>query len=170
VNIQLRELDRQDLPTLNVWRNDPSVIEHLGSNFLYINLEIDAKWYDNYLNNRQTNVRLAIMDTIENAFIGTVQLTNMHPINRHAEFSIMIGDKNYWSKGVGYIAATTILKHGFKDLNLHRIYLTVLTDNERAIGLYEKIGFKKEGILRGCIFKDGTFKDMLSMSILKEDY
>ena len=145
MNIQLRELARQDLPTLNVWRNDPSVIAYLGSNFLYISPEIDAKWYDNYLNNRLTNVRLAMMDTVENVFIGIVQLTNMHPINRNAEFSIMIGDKNYWSKGVGYIAATTLLKHGFKDLNLHRIYLTVLTDNERAIRLYEKIGFKIVG-------------------------
>jgi diamine N-acetyltransferase len=168
MKIQFRELSRADLPTLNMWRNDPSVIQFLGSNFLFIAPEIDAKWYDNYLNNRQNAVRLAIIDS-ENgdAFIGTVQLTSIHQINRNAEFSIMIGDKNYWSKGVGLIATKTIIEHGFKDLNLHRIYLTVLVDNKRAIRLYEKIGFQHEGILRSCVFKEGVFKDMLAMAILR---
>jgi diamine N-acetyltransferase len=167
VKIQLRELARQDVPTLNTWRGDPSVIQHLGSNFLYIAPEIDAKWYDNYLNNRQNAVRLAIVDSDNNdAFIGTVQLINIQAINRNAEFSIMIGDKNYWSKGVGFIATKAIIEHGFKDLNLHRIYLTVLADNKRAIRLYEKIGFQHEGILKQCVFKEGQFRDMLSMAIL----
>ena len=151
-----------------MWRNDPSVIEHLGSNFLFINQEIDAKWYENYLNNRQTAVRLAIIDADadKTTFVGTVQLTSIHGINRSAEFSIMIGDKAYWSKGVGCIAASHIIQHGFKDLNLHRIYLTVLTENARAIALYTKLGFKNEGILRGCIFKNGQFRDMLAMAIV----
>ena len=168
MNIQLRELSRQDIPMLNIWRNDPSVIEHLGSNFLYIANEIDVKWYENYLNNRQNAVRLAIVDTeADSAFVGTVQLTCIHPINRSAEFSIMIGNKDYWSKGVGFIAASEIIKHGFNDLNLHRIYLTVLTENTRAIYLYTKLGFQDEGILRGCIFKNGQFKDMLAMAIVR---
>ena len=169
MNIVLRELCRADLSTLNGWRNDPSVIGLLGSNFLHISPEIEDRWFDAYLSNRSSAVRLAIVDAAaDDAFVGTVQLTSIHHINRNAEFSIMIGRADYWSKGVGRVASAAMLRHGFEDLNLHRIYLTVLTDNERAVRLYTQLGFQNEGILRGSVFKNGTYRDMIAMAILKE--
>jgi len=165
----LRELAKSDLPVINQWRNDKELIDLLGNNFLYISQEVDDAWYENYLKSRNTTIRLAIIDTRNSSLIGTVQLTDIHPINRSAEFSIMIGDKEYWSKGAGYFSTNSIITHGFENLNLHRIYLTVLENNERAIRLYEKAGFKKEGILRESIYKNGSFSNLIQMSILKSE-
>ena len=131
MNIQLRELSKSDLSEINKWRNDHGVTDLLGNNFLYIANEVDEKWYENYLQNREQNKRLAIVD-LDSNIIGTIQLTGIHAVNRTAEYSVMIGDKDYWGKGVGFIASQQILKHGFDDLNLNRIYLTVLKNNERA--------------------------------------
>lgn len=169
MNIQLRELSKSDLSEINKWRNDHGVTDLLGNNFLYIANEVDEKWYENYLQNREQNKRLAIVD-LDSNIIGTIQLTGIHAVNRTAEYSVMIGDKDYWGKGVGFIASQQILKHGFDDLNLNRIYLTVLKNNERAIRLYKKLGFKEEGIQQESIFKNGLFQDLVFMAILKKDF
>lgn len=170
MNIYLREISKTDLPLINCWRNDHEVIDLLGNNFLFIAAEVDEKWYENYLQNRQLQKRLTIVDAVEDVVIGTIQLTNIHAVNKTAEYSIMIGNKNYWGKGAGYTATIQILDHGFNDLNLNRIYLTVLSENNRAINLYVKAGFVREGTEREAIFKNGAYHDLLLMSILKKDF
>jgi RimJ/RimL family protein N-acetyltransferase len=67
---------------------------------------------------------------------------------RAAEFGIVIGDKNYWSRGYGTDAVTTLTGFGFGELNLQRIWLRVFDFNTRAIRCYEKSGFVLEGRLR----------------------
>lgn len=165
----LREISKADLPVINKWRNDKEVIDLLGNNFFYIAYEVDENWYNDYLQNRSKAIRLAIVDNELNITIGTVQLTNIHPINKSAEFSIMIGDKNYWSKGAGYFATNAMLEHGFKNLNLHRIYLTVLANNNRATQLYKKAGFQYEGTLHDAIFKNGEYLNLICMAIIKNN-
>ncbi len=166
----IRELELQHLPHINRWRNDRDVIDLLGNNFLYIASEVDEKWYNNYLANRSSAARFAILDAEKQKMIGTAQLTSIHPINRSAEFSIMIGEKDYWSKGAGSAATELVLHHGFDDLNLNRIFLTVLTSNLRAIFLYRKFGFVQEGVIRQSVYKRGLFRDQMLMSLLREDY
>ncbi len=58
---KLRELRREDMVKINQWRNDHELIDHLGAPFRYINLDVDYKWYDNYLLNRSTTIRCAIV-------------------------------------------------------------------------------------------------------------
>ena len=170
MNIELRELSKTDLTEINKWRNDHEVIDLLGNNFLYIAEEVDEIWYENYLLNRDQNKRLTIYDIETGLIIGTIQLTSIHGINRTGEYSIMIGNKTYWGKGVGFAASKKILNYGFEDLNLNRIYLNVLKNNERAIKLYQKLGFVKEGIQKQAIYKNGCFHDLIIMAILKADY
>ncbi|WP_255158088.1 GNAT family N-acetyltransferase [Siphonobacter sp. BAB-5385] len=63
-----------------------------------------------------------------------------------------------------------MLRHGFNDLNLHRIYLTVLPENDRAIRLYESFGFQQEGLYRKALFKNGQFTDVMGMSLLRNEF
>jgi RimJ/RimL family protein N-acetyltransferase len=166
----LREICHNDLPLINRWRNDQEIINLLGNNFLYISNDVDAAWFEQYLQNRDKARRFAILDSTNNRMIGTTQLTGIHAINQSAEFSIAIGEKEYWNKGAGQTASQLLLQHAFADLNLHRIYLTVLVRNTRAVHLYEKIGFVQEGILRKSMYKQGIFEDLVMMSLLKEEY
>lgn len=168
--VKLREIEKRDLTLINQWRNDPEVISYLGSNFIFIAPVIDEKWYEGYLLNRDKAARLAIIDLATDLHIGNVNLTSIHPINRTAEFSIFLGNKDYFSKGYGLEATMMVLRHGFKDLNLNRIYLTVLHDNVRAINTYRKAGFVEEGIQREAVFKEGRYKDLLCMAILRRNF
>jgi len=63
-----------------------------------------------------------------------------------------------------------MLKHGFEDLNLNRIYLQVYQTNPRAIKAYNAAGFVHEGVMRQAVFKNGRYIDVLLMSVLHEDW
>jgi RimJ/RimL family protein N-acetyltransferase len=63
-----------------------------------------------------------------------------------------------------------LLEYGFKNLNFHRIQLNVLEFNNRAISLYEKCGFKKEGIFREFVLRDGKRYNLLLYGLLRNEW
>ncbi len=164
----LRELRREDIPIINKWRNDPELISHLGAPFRYINEEVDMLWYDNYMKNRNSTVRLAMTDE-SNVILGLASLTNIDNINRSCTAHFMIGEAVNRGKGLGTFAIKEILKHAFMNLNLNRVELSLLSTNT-VIYLYKKIGFTVEGTKRKAAFKNGSYVDVIEMAMLKEDY
>ena len=72
--------------------------------------------------------------------------------------------------GYGKEAFKLTIEFGFEELNFHRIYLTVLEYNEPAIKLYEKLGFKREGVYREFIHRDGKRYDMYLYGILRPEW
>lgn len=167
---RLRELDRKDLAVINKWRNDAELISLLGAPYRYINLDVDIKWFEAYMGNRGSAVRCAITTTESDEILGLVSLVSVNYMNQSAEFHIMIGDKVNQGKGMGTFAVREMLRHAFYNMNLQRVELTVLEDNERAKHLYEKCGFVYEGRKRSAKFKNGKFVDMLMYSILRQEY
>lgn len=170
MGIYLRALEEEDYTELYKWRNDFGITDLLGGNRFYVSKLREKKWIEEAILNDKTNLHLAICLKEKNHLLGIVNLTNINHLNKKAEFSIMIGDITQQGKGYGKIAAKLMLKHGFEELNLNRIYLTVLNKNVKAIKLYEAIGFLKEGMLRQEIFKNNEFQDMMIMSILRKEF
>lgn len=165
---RLRELERKDISNINEWRNNEDIISNLGAPFRYINQDIDNKWFDSYLTNRNNCVRCSIVDE-EDFILGLVSLTNIDYTNLSCVFHIMIGENNQ-NKGAGTFAVREMLKHAFFNMNMHRVELTVLETNDRAIHLYEKCGFTKEGTKRRSTYKNGEYVNMHLYSILREEY
>ena len=168
--VRLREIERADLPVINRWRNDPEVVACLGANYAFVGREVDERWFEAYLSSRDRAVRLAITLEGADAPIGCVYLLDIHRINRSAEFAIMIGEKAHWSNGYGTHATKAALAHAFDDLNLNRVYLTVLADNPRAIRVYAKAGFRVEGRQREAVYKKCRYCDVISMAIIRTQY
>ncbi len=164
--IYLRELDRADLARINTWRADRELVDLLGANFRHVGAEIDNRWFDAYLGARTNNVRLAICRAADSALIGAVYLLEIDWVNRSAEFSIQIGEAEARGQGFGAAATRAALAHAFDDLNLHRVWLTLLASNARAESLYKKAGFEREGVLRDAAFKEGRYVDVVTMAIL----
>ncbi|MDD3415212.1 MAG: GNAT family protein [Lachnospiraceae bacterium] len=168
---QIRELKRQDMKRINEWRNNPEVIMCLGSPFRYINDEVDDKWFDYYMCNRDKMVRCSIIsEESPDDIIGLVSLTNINYINRSASFHIMIGKKENQNIGAGTFATKKMLEHGFLNMNLNRIELATLSNNVRAQHLYKKCGLKKEGVKRECCYKNGKYLDEEIYSILRKEF
>jgi len=167
----LRELRRSDIPTVNSWRADRELIACLGAPFRYINEDVDQRWFDSYMNNRGSTVRCAIVEAdAPDAILGLISLCEIDNLNRKCQLHIMIGDKNQRGKGMGYFAFMEIMRHAFMDLNLNRIEVLVLTENEASLRLCRKAGFVDEGILRQYAYKNGEYKDTVIMGALREEW
>ncbi len=167
----LRELRRSDLPTVNAWRADKELIDRLGATFRYINEEVDERWFNAYMEHRSNTVRCAIVEADKpDTILGLVSLCDIDQLSRSCQFHIMIGDKKQRGKGMGSFALNEMLRHAFADLNLNRVELYVLPDNEPALALYRKCGFQQEGLLRQYAFKNGRYRDTIVMSVLREEW
>jgi RimJ/RimL family protein N-acetyltransferase len=169
MDIFLREIEAADLPAITAWRADRDVVDALVGSFRHVNGDIDRRWYDAYLASRPNNVRLAICLREGAQCVGVVYLLKIDWINRSGEFGIQIGDPAARGRGIGKSATRLMLQHAFADLNVRRVYLSVLADNARAIRLYERVGFRHEGVLREAVFKCGRYVDLLMMATLADD-
>ncbi|MBI3800044.1 MAG: GNAT family N-acetyltransferase, partial [Deltaproteobacteria bacterium] len=81
-----------------------------------------------------------------------------------------IGEKSEWSKGYGTEATALITGYAFETLNLNRVGLQVYEDNERGIKAYERVGFKREGLLRQMMYREGRYWHTITMSMLREEW
>jgi RimJ/RimL family protein N-acetyltransferase len=166
----LRELARADLPLINRWRQDREVQDLLVGVFRMVGPEVDEQWFDAYLGARDRSIRAAICETRSGAMVGMVYLLNIDWVARSTDLGICIGEKTAQGKGAGEFATAAMLDHAFTDMNLHRVALSVLADNERAIRLYRKIGFVEEGRSREAVFKHGKYMDLIDMALLRHEY
>lgn len=167
---KLRELEEKDIVEINLWRRDDTLVAFFEAPFRFCNQEVEKQWYQNYMNNRTNTVKLAIVSVSEDDILGLVSLTNIDYISRKGEFNIMIGREDNKGKGIGTFATLGMLRHGFMNMNLHRIELSVLDMNSRAKHLYEKCGFKYEGKKREATYKSGEYLDVCQYSILKKEF
>ncbi|WP_303290697.1 GNAT family N-acetyltransferase [Marinobacter sp. SS5-14b] len=166
----LRELKHSDAKKINEWRNSADLIDLLGAPFRYISESVDEDWIINYYRNRANCVRLAICSRLDDDIVGAVYLLNIDWISRRCEFAIWIGEPQARGRGIGRYATVSALKHAFNDLNLNSVYLDVLERNEVAKSLYEKVGFRVDGVRRQAVYKNGEYLSLINMSILKAEF
>ena len=105
-----------------------------------------------------------------NVFIGMVRLAPVDTASRSARLGIGILDPSRIGQSLGTEAIRLALGCGFGRLGLHRVSLSVLADNSRAIAAYTKCGFVVEGRLHNTLFRDGVWHDDLSMAILEPQW
>lgn len=116
-----------------------------------------------------TRVSFGIVRRDDDQLVGEVVINDIYRNARCANFRIAIAD-SYTGHGFGTDATRLMLDYGFGMLNLHRIELDVYTINERAIHVYERVGFKREGVKRQSWYYDHQFYDTIIMSILEDEY
>jgi RimJ/RimL family protein N-acetyltransferase len=91
-------------------------------------------------------------------------------LNQAAEVAILIGNKDYWSKGYGSEALSLLIDYRFKALNIYNIMLSVYSFNNRAIKMYEKLGFKIIGKRREALRRGKETYDIIFMDILDKEF
>ena len=175
--VRLRRIERSDLPQFVAWLNDPEVREGLAL-WQPIGLPQEEQWFEATLRQEPALQPFAIEARLGGRRAGRggswrlLGVLAFHAIdwkNRSGELGIFIGEKRLWGKGYGTEAFRALVRFGFRELNLNRVYLRVYEENARAIRSYEKIGFKIEGRLRQDRFHDGRYSDTLVMGLLREE-
>lgn len=166
--VELRAIQKADLPKFVEWINDTKVNKFL-LHYRPMTLEEELLWYDKKIVEKN-DVYFSIVAKKEKKLIGSTNLHKIDTKNRCAEIGMMIGDKYYWGKGYGTDALTLLVDYGFNTLNLNRIELTYIEFNERAKNCYTNVGFKEEGIKRKAQFIDGKYWDVVMMGLLRSEW
>ena len=100
--------------------------------------------------------------------IGCAGLTVCsNPRMRHVGSVGLYVHTDYQNQGVGTALMKVLLDLADNWLMLVRVELEVFADNERAIRLYEKLGFEKEGLLRMTTVRDGRYVDDCKMARIR---
>lgn len=164
--IIVRAIEREDLANYVRWLNDPRVLTYFFS-LVPLSLAEEEHWYEEML--QDPRVRAFAIE-FEGRHIGGAGFHNIDGRNASAEVGLFIGLPELWDQGLGYDALQTMLRFGFEQMNLHRIYLRVYAENDRAVHLYEKLGFQHEGRWRQAEFRHGCYHDLLWMGILRQEW
>jgi RimJ/RimL family protein N-acetyltransferase len=135
---------------------------------LPLSLEQTEARHKRWIEERDENSAWFAID-VDAELIGECGLHSIDHYQQLAEVGISIA-KDHWGKGYGQDAVRTLLDYGFRHLNLVKISLRVLADDERAVGAYRKVGFVEEGRLRAHAWYDGVRHDELVMSVLRDDW
>lgn len=168
--IRLAPLTSLDTALIARWQQDSYYLRHLDANIAYPKSESQVgEWIREGQRGREHflfGIRVLPMDDL----IGFIELSDVMWSHRNSWLTIAIGDAEYRGRGYGSEAMSLILEFAFRELNLHRVQLTVFSYNTPAIRLYEKLGFQREGVYREFLERDGQRFDMILYAILKREW
>jgi len=168
--IYLRSLNEEDLQGNYIkWLNDPEVCQFNSHHFFPYNQE-QGKQYIQNTNSSHNKLVLAIVTKKDNIHIGNISLQQINYIDRSAEYAIIIGEKKYWGQGYAKEASDLIVKHGFVELNLNRIYCGTSEKNFGMIKLAKALNMKKEGLRRKAMYKNGNYHNIIEFGLLRREY
>ncbi|MCC8194093.1 MAG: spermidine N1-acetyltransferase [Deltaproteobacteria bacterium] len=163
--IRLRPLEREDLRFVHGLDNDAAVMRYWFEEPYEAFVELE-ELYNKHIHDQ--NERRFIIDH-GGTNIGMVELIEIDYIHRRAEFLIIV-HPDFQNKGYATRATGLALAHAFNVLNMHKVYLLVDSENTRAIHVYEKLGFSREGLLRQEFFSNGRYRDVVRMSLFRSDF
>jgi len=168
-NISLRPLTLEDAEeNYPHWFNDKEVTKYNSHGDIHYTKEMAIE-YITSVTGKDTIKVFAIILKENNQHIGNISLQNIDIKNRSAEFAILIGETQTYSKGIGFEASSLILKYGFNDLNLHRIYCGTSSKNISMQKLALKLGMHQEGIKRDAMLKNSQFVDIIEYALLEDE-
>ncbi len=165
-SISIKSLEAHHLEYFRALRNDPQTSYYLTS-VVPINPVKQQQWFKG-VSLDDSRMFFAI-ESATGEFIGLVRCDEWDKINRSIRIGVDIVPK-YRRQGLATQAYTLLLDFLFHQLNIHRIWLLVVSYNTAAIPLYKKLGFREEGKQRGAIFRDDTYHDYFMMSLLSHEY
>lgn len=165
--ISLRKLELRDAKPMLEWMLDPDIYKKMQYNPEEQSLEQCKKFIEKSWNS-ETELHYAITNS-RREYLGTVSLKNVNYHERMAEFAIALC-KNKIGKGIGRKALLDIMKVAFEEKRLHKVYLYVRSDNERAVAFYKKNHLIYEGCFHEQIQIYGDYKDIYWFALLEGAY
>jgi len=166
----LLPFDTSNLPLVRGWINDEAIRHGTGTEGPASDFE-HQRWYEAVMTDPSQRMFIIGMGKGSQATpVGLLGLRGINWRSRNAEYWIYIGEDSAKGKGIASDASRLLLRFAFRTLGLHRIFLQVDVINERAIHLYQCLGFRQEGVLKQSSFVDGTFVDRFLYAMLAHEF
>lgn len=168
--VRLRALQQDDLPLFHRWWSDPEIARFQVGGTIRLNQEsTNITMLERWFGDTGNDVGFTIALRESGEAIGFVNLWGANVKNRSGTLGILLG-KPFWSQGYGSEALGLVLDYAFREMNLHRVELGVYAFNDRAIHVYQKLGFREVGRRRETLYRDGQWYDDVIMDVLQREY
>lgn len=165
--LYLRSIERDDLERCHDWINDEDLRSTLAQRYP-MSLAQEADWIERTTRGQDPSRLIFAICLFEgDRHIGNCGLEGVDRDNGVATFGILIGEADCRGKGFGEEATRALCRFGFEEMNLHKIRLDVHAGNAGAMRTYERVGFRKEGVLREEAYRRGEYIDVIRMGLLR---
>jgi ribosomal-protein-alanine N-acetyltransferase len=166
----LRELQVTDAQDFLSYMKDDKVYEFIAEEYIPKTLSESEEeiqyWADLYTSKRSIYWGIALKST--NTLIGSCGFNVWSPMNKRAEISYDLSRK-FWNQGIMTQSIKAICDFVFCNLEVNRVQATVAIENIASVKLLEKVGFKREGILREYAYLHGRKHNSYMYSYLRKD-
>ena len=164
-DITLDDFPPDRLADIVHWRNDPAVNRYLRQGIR--TLEEVQEWYGQYFARAENKLFAVYADKI---LIGYGTLEHLDTTHRSCEIGIVIGNPDYWNKGLGASVVTRLTTLAFTVHHLHRVYAVIQGGNIASRRCFEKVGFQHEGRWRDARYVNGVFIDLHYYAMLEHEW
>lgn len=168
--VRLRQLTQADAADLfdvfsdplvmRYWSRDP--FRHLGEARQLIE-DIDAGWRGDTL------YQWGIEPDAAGRIVGTTTLFQLSMAHRRGEIGFALGSA-WWGRGLAKAAVECLIDHAFHTLDLGRLEADVDPRNAASLGLLERLGFQREGLLRERYRVAGEVQDSVILGLLRAQW
>ncbi len=167
--VKLRAIEKEDFELLFYLINAPEIeCKTVGWHFP-VSRMAQRQWIDDFKCSDKS-IKLMI-ELVNSKTIGMIMLDEIDWKNRTATFGCKISAKpEERIKGDALDAVKGILKYAFDEMGMNCIHAEILDDNFFSQKLCKRGGFIEEGVLRKRIYKKGEFKNLIVLSVLKEEF
>lgn len=162
--VTLRPIEDADVPLIHRWMNHPEIWRYMDyerpSSLADVREDVERSQREGH----------PFMIDVEERPIGRIGLNRFRPRDRICAFYMFIGEPAFWGQGYGRDATMALLAHAFDRMDLARVELWTLADNNRAVAAYERCGFQREAVLPERSWKDGEWVDHVVMSVTRASF
>ena len=165
--VALKPITYDDTENIIRWRNS----DFVRNQFLYRELftrESHEGWLRDKVETGKA-VQFIIIERSSGLEIGSAYLRDIDHANRKCEFGIFIGVSEKLGLGYGRESALLITQYAFSKLQMHKVFLRVLAENDRARKSYRSAGFMEEGFSRDDVWIDGQPHSVVFMARLEDE-
>lgn len=168
-HVILRAFEREDGERCYRWMNDPNIVRTLKSRYP-IAFQNEIEWLDRAMHASHDERHFAIERKEDRVHIGNASLHDIDWVSRTAWFGLFIGEPSAWNRGFGGDSIHTLVRFAFDEMNLVKLRVNVFDYNERAKHVLLTHGFVQEGKLVRDFYREGSYHDIVILSIFREAF
>lgn len=163
----LRALEQADLERCWQWMNDPNIVRTLKNRYP-MPFSGEAEWLENAVRSSVDEKHFAIESRESRKHIGNASIHDIDWVSRSAAFGLFIGEPAAWNRGFGSDAIRTLMRFAFDEMNLRKLRINVFDYNEKGKHVLSSLGFEQEGKLRAEFFREGSYHDIVILSVFRD--
>lgn len=166
----LRQLAQDDLEFIYHHFKDAQVSQYLLDEAPVADYDQAQAIIDFYLKaDPKTYNRWVLVRKSDSQVIGTCGFHKWSKDNHRVEIGYDLSPA-FWGQGYMREAMRAAIDNGFTRMGLSRVEAVVHCDNQRSLKLLERLGFKREGLMRDYYYYEGCYYDHWLLSLLKRDW